>query len=127
MAGLTLGADGNSYGTTSRGGTADWCRGGCGTIFKLTSDGELTTLYSFCAGDNYQCLDGENPFGSLVQGVNGALYGTTSNANTVFEITPAGVFTVLHNFKDADGSDVQSGLVLGKDGNFYGTATLGAF
>jgi uncharacterized repeat protein (TIGR03803 family) len=126
VAGLTLGADGNFYGTTSTGGTGACDESSrCGTIFKLSSDGVLTTLYSFCSQNQQQCSDGYNPLGSLVQGVNGAFYGTTSSASTIFEITPAGVFTILHNFNGTDGSDSQSGLVLGKDGSFYGTSTLG--
>ena len=42
MAGLTLGPDGNLYGMTAFGGNA-----GVGTIFKITTGGTLTTLYSF--------------------------------------------------------------------------------
>ncbi len=123
-AGLTLGADGNFYGTTTYGGLS------YGTVFKLTSSGVLTTLYNFCIQS--QCSDGENPLGTLVQGVNGAFYGTTSRApagGTIFEITPAGKVTSLYEVWSqtdcADGFQPQSGVVQGRDGNFYGTATLG--
>jgi uncharacterized repeat protein (TIGR03803 family) len=49
--------------------------GSCGTIFKITPAGALTTLYSFCAETN--CADGAFPFGALVQATNGKFYGTT--------------------------------------------------
>ena len=35
--------------------------GGCGTFFKITPEGTLTTLYSFC--NQTACADGENPMG----------------------------------------------------------------
>ena len=48
---LVQGVDGNLYGTTVSGGQGDGpCSSGnegCGTIFKISSDGTLTTLYSF--------------------------------------------------------------------------------
>jgi uncharacterized repeat protein (TIGR03803 family) len=46
--GVVQGADGNFYGTTFGGGTpSQFCPGGCGTVFKMTLDGTVTTLYSF--------------------------------------------------------------------------------
>ena len=55
-AGLVQGTDGNFYGTATNGGFNN-CYIGCGTIFKITPSGTLTTLYSFCplGGD---CADG---------------------------------------------------------------------
>jgi uncharacterized repeat protein (TIGR03803 family) len=47
-AGLTLGADGNLYGVTAFGGAA-----GLGTIFKITTGGAFTTLYSFQPPDGF--------------------------------------------------------------------------
>ena len=44
-ASLVEGRDGNYYGTTTRGGTAD-----TGTIFEMTPDGATTTLHSFERG-----------------------------------------------------------------------------
>ena len=58
---LVQGADGSLYGTTSTGGNTGvncWLTG-CGTIFKITLDGTLTTLYSFC--DDYCLPPGANP------------------------------------------------------------------
>jgi uncharacterized repeat protein (TIGR03803 family) len=77
-AGLTQGTDGNFYGTTTEGGTGPACPKptfGCGTIFKITPSGKLTTLYSFCSQTD--CTDGEAPFAGLVQDTNGTFYGTT--------------------------------------------------
>src|ERR1051326_2102838 len=47
QAGLAQGTDGNFYGTTSSGGNNTNCQGGCGTLFKVSASGNLTTLYSF--------------------------------------------------------------------------------
>jgi uncharacterized repeat protein (TIGR03803 family) len=69
--GVIQGADGNFYGTTKRGGA-----NGGGTIFKITPQGTLTTLYNFCSEAN--CLDGENPYAGLVQATDGNFYGTTT-------------------------------------------------
>ena len=71
-AGLVQYSDGNLYGTTYQGGT-----NGNGTIFKLTTNGIFTSLYSF-TGTN----DGANPYAGLVQGKDGSLYGTTENGGT---------------------------------------------
>ena len=61
-AGLVQATDGNFYGTTYAGGTSSNCQGGCGTVFRITPAGTLTTLHSF---DWY---DGASPTGALVQG-----------------------------------------------------------
>ena len=64
-AGLVQASDGNFYGTTYAGGTSSNCQGGCGTVFKITPGGALTTLHSF---DWY---DGASPTAALVQGTDG--------------------------------------------------------
>lgn len=125
-AALVLGTDGNFYGTTYGGGTS-----GYGTVFMMTPDGTLTTLYSFSNG-----TDGGSPYAALVQGDNGNFYGTTygsynldpgtNSIGTVFEITPGGYLTTLYSFTNGiDGANPTAGLVLGNDGNFYGTAETG--
>ena len=68
---LVQGFDGELYGTTYGGGA-----NGYGTVFKITPDGRLTTLYSFCSHTN--CTDGSNPYAGLVQATDGNFYGTTS-------------------------------------------------
>jgi uncharacterized repeat protein (TIGR03803 family) len=119
-AGLVEGSDGIFYGTTSRGGASN-----TGTVFKISSAGTLTTLYSFTAG-----ADGATPEAELVQGTDGLFYGTalfggSNNNGTVFQISSNGVFTALHSFTGTDGATPEAALVEGSDGNFYGTTSRG--
>ena len=123
-AGVIQAADRNFYGTTRYGGEG----AGGGTIFRLTSGGKLTTLYSFCSLD--ACADGEYPYAGLVQATDGNFYGTTDlggtdGHGTVFKITAGGEFTTLHNFVWNDGANPNGGLVQGTDGSFYGTTFEG--
>jgi uncharacterized repeat protein (TIGR03803 family) len=132
-AGLILANDQNFYGTTTSGGAY-----GEGTVFKLTPSGTLTTLYSFCQ-DQTPCADGANPYGGLVQGTSGLLYGTTALGGehalgSVFSIGTNGeMFTTLYSFCDGrcsifglnDGSAPESALVQDSNGNFYGTTSFG--
>jgi uncharacterized repeat protein (TIGR03803 family) len=123
LSGILQGTDGNFYGTTVGGGAHNY-----GTVFQMTGTGKLKALYSFCAQTN--CTDGDQPFGGLLQGGHGILYGTTyaggsNNFGTVFEITTTGALTTLHSFDGADGGYPQVGVVAGSDGNGYGTTTLG--
>lgn len=74
-AGLTQATDGNLYGIMQIGGA-----NGYGTIFRITTTGSLTTLYSFCSQTG--CTDGEYPAAGLVQDTNGSLYGTTADGGT---------------------------------------------
>ena len=104
---LIQGDDGSFYGTTQAGGNENNnpCGGGCGSLFKITPTGNETTLYLFAAST----MDGALPAGSLIQGSDGNFYGTTSgggqfDGGTVFQITPAGVLTVLHSFTGAQNS-----------------------
>jgi uncharacterized repeat protein (TIGR03803 family) len=129
MAGLVQATDGNFYGTTLYGGTInDECTDGCGTVFKITPDGTLTTLHSF------DVSDGEYPYGALVQAANGNFYGTTDGGGahdrgTVFEISPGGTLTTLYSFCSqndcTDGKGPAAGLIRATDGNFYGTTVFG--
>jgi uncharacterized repeat protein (TIGR03803 family) len=119
-AGLVLGADGKFYGTTYDGGAKNG-----GTVFSITANGGLTSIYSFCAEPN--CADGDEPQAALVQGTDGNFYGT--NNDSVFSITASGKLTTLYSFCSlpgcADGSSPVAGLVHGTDGNFYGTTEYG--
>lgn len=130
-AGLIQATDGNFYGTTSQGG--DNCITGyygCGTIFKITPSGTLTTLYNF-TGDG----DGGDPVASLIQATNGNFYGTTYGGGdgygTIFTITPSGTLTTLYSFGCSqiggcrDGVYPAAGLIQAADGNFYGTTSGG--
>jgi len=103
--------------------------GGCGTVFRITPAGSLTTIYSFCSQPS--CADGVQPVAGLIQGRDGNFYGTTfgggtgNNEGTVFKITTAGTLTTLHSFDGADGALPAGWLVQGTDGNFYGTTVTG--
>jgi uncharacterized repeat protein (TIGR03803 family) len=85
-----------------------------------------SVLYSFAAGS-----DGGGPGAGLIQGTDGNFYGTTivggtSNNGTLFEVTPAGVETVLYSFAGgSDGANPYGGLIQGTDGNFYGMTYIG--
>src|SRR5262249_22120761 len=91
---LVQGADGYLYGTTAGGGTY-----AAGTVFKISTSGTLTGLYSFTGND-----DGQNPQAGLALGSDGNFYGTTQSGGTnggggtLFKITPAGALTTLYSF-----------------------------
>jgi uncharacterized repeat protein (TIGR03803 family) len=126
---LVQGPDGNFYGTTLLGGTGsgtNLCTLTCGTVFKVTPAGELTALHNFCSETN--CSDGARPTLGLTLGSNGNFYGTTSeggnfSGGTMFEVTPAGVFTTVYQFcSQANCADAgaATNLVLAPGGKFYG-------
>ena len=133
-AGLVLATNGDFYGTTEFGGANCTLRGGCGTVFRITPSGTLTTLYSFCPQGG-GCADGSTPLAGLIQASNGSIYGTTSgggdaNDGTVFKITLSGTFTRFYSFCSqancADGAvPYYGGLIQATDGNFYGTTLDG--
>lgn len=113
------------YGTTLQGGDNFYCSGGCGTLFKIASDGSLTTLASFTFPG-----DGDQPHGALTQGTDGNLYGTTyaggvHGDGSIFKSTLQGAITLLYSFDGYTGSEVYGGLIEGSDGNFYGTTLYG--
>jgi uncharacterized repeat protein (TIGR03803 family) len=178
---LVQATNGDLYGTTSYGGAGSSCKYGCGTIFKITPNGALTTVHSFNLSDGadplvlVQASDGylygltryggesnclfpcgygtffkitpagvlttvstfnANSFGqfgpsSLMQAANGNFYGTTYSSSvgildgTIFEMTPAGVVTILYEFYGTNTGDADGGLVQGRDGNLYGTTSAG--
>jgi uncharacterized repeat protein (TIGR03803 family) len=133
-AGLTQGSDGNFYGTTQYGGAAANCPSfvtdGCGTIFRITPSGTLTTLYNFCSQLN--CTDGYGTYAGLLLAADGNFYGTSHYGGahgdgTIFRITPGGAFTTLHAFTGYpnDGANPIGGLMQATDGNFYGTTPSG--
>lgn len=126
--GLIQATNGNLYGTTQFGGANN-----DGTVFQITPSVQFTTLYNFCSLPS--CADGRAPYGGVVQGPDGNLYGTTNNggvtgiSGTVFQLTLEGTLTTLYNFcsqaRCADGQFPQAGITIGADGNYYGTTNLG--
>lgn len=112
--GLSLGKDGNFYGTTCSGGA-----NGYGTFFKMTAAGVVTALHSFTD------TDGMYPYAPPIQGRDGSFYGTTiaggSGFGTIYKISPTGTLKVLYNFDCTHGLGSYEPLIVGTDGNFYGT------
>ena len=132
--GLIQATDGNFYGTTVQGGGNGLCFSnfvGCGTVFKITASGTLTTLYTFCPQGGDYCPDGAHPYAGLVQASDGNFYGTTyvggtnGGYGTVFKITPSGTLTTLYSFDGWDGEFPYEALIQGTDGNLYGTTEAG--
>lgn len=133
QAALVQATNGDLYGTTQVGGANENCSfyefpTGCGTVFKFTTSGTLSPIYSFCAQPG--CTDGETPTGALIQATDGYLYGTTggggaSGYGTVFKITLNGKLTTVHSFSNTDGSNPSAGLIQAANGDFYGTTYYG--
>lgn len=113
---------GNLYGTTESGGVH-----GAGTVFKLSSIGKETLLYSFSGGQ-----EGSSPYGGVALSPTGNLFGTTAlggsdGYGTVFEVSPTGKHEILHSFAGSpDGANpLGSGVVRDSAGDLYGTTTYG--
>ena len=129
---LIQASDGNLYGGCFVGGA-----NGAGTLIKLSPGGSgFTAFYTFGAPSEI----GESPFGGLIQGSNGYLYGTCAQGGgygggIAFKVSLDGsAFTVLHIFPglsdggpptNTDGAIPQGGMIEGSDGNLYGTASEG--
>ncbi len=135
VAGLIQDAEGNLYGTTSRGG-ANGLNNDAGTVFKVDNKGNETVLYNFCSQGGSNCTDGSAPTAGLIQDAAGNLYGTTSyggknGLGTVFKVDNAGNESVLYNFcpngfaNCTDGAVPQAGLIRDAAGNLYGTTYMG--
>jgi len=115
---LTLGANGNFYGTTQLGGNIG--QNG-GTVYEITPKGKVKLLYSFT--NTYE------PLAGVTQGDDGKFYGTTSengtySEGTIFQLTTAGKIAYLHNFNYAVDYVAYpfNPLTLGTDGDLYGPA-----
>ena len=121
--GLVVGADGNLYGTTTAGGSNN-----VGTVFRLTTGGVFTSLFSF------NCTNGSAPYAALTAANGGTFYGTTSsggvsNWGTIFLITTNGAFTNLFSFTGTNnpwqGANPAAALMPDGAGNLWGTANFG--
>lgn len=135
QAGLVQTSDGGFFGATTKyGGGSAQCavaNTGCGIVFAMTPTGEITQIHSF------SWLDGRYPSASLIQGRDGAFYGSAyaggdlsdgcagGECGTLFRITASGDFAVLHTFSAADGKQPFIPLVQGSDGDLYGVVSYG--
>jgi uncharacterized repeat protein (TIGR03803 family) len=131
------GSDGALYGTTSHGGANRSIDSAAGTVFRLNKDGSgYSVLYNFGSGFS----DGWMPQAGLVEGNDGALYGTASiggavpfedqsgvgSFGTLFKLNKDGSgYAVLHRFSGANGAHPLAPLILASDGMFYGTTSSG--
>ena len=120
-AGLIEVNDGALYGTTYEGGTYDF-----GVVFKINKNGTgFTTLHHFHG------VEGARPYAGVVEGSDGALYGTTyyggrNGDGAVFKVNRDGTgFSRLHDFEGEDGSQPTGGFIEGFDGTLYGTTQYG--
>jgi len=133
--GVIRDGQGNLYGTTTEGGSK-CVLVSCGTVFKFSSSGQLTTLYSFTGG-----AAGILPSGNLVRDKAGNLYGTTSEGGdmacadfinyggcgTLFKIDPSGNLTIVHTFTGppGDAGTFGSTLLMDAAGDIYGASYSG--
>ena len=115
---LTLGSDGNFYGTTDQGGINGVTDGG--TIYRITPSGDLTILYDF--------PEGNGSYTGVVE-LNGGFYGQTAlggtnNQGTIYELASDGTYTTLHNFSETqDSAEIPDfPFTIGSDGNLYNAA-----
>ena len=122
VAGVTLDATGNLYGTASAGGTH-----GYGTVFQLKpskSGWKENILHDFEGGD-----DGTVPYAGLIIDQSGNFYGAatgggTGGGGTVFKLTPSSgrwKFTVLYSLTGWTISGTFRNLLLDTSGALYGT------
>jgi uncharacterized repeat protein (TIGR03803 family) len=125
--GVTLGGTGNLYGTAENYGR------GFGTVYRLQNRGSgwtFSTLFAFSSGSS-------NPFGGVVFGPNGLLYGTTGlgNSNAAYDVRPPATFcrailcpwsyTALFTFTNLSGREPTGNLAFDQSGNIYGTTYSG--
>jgi len=134
--GVIRDAEGNFYGTTSYGGDLSCpstpVGSGCGVVFKLSTTGKETVLYTFKGG-----TDGAEPQAGVIRDAKGNLYGTASyggdlsecqgsGCGVVFKVSATGKQTVLYSFTGgSDGGSPVQGLIRDGNGNLYGTTYAG--
>lgn len=129
MGDLIQAGDGALYGTTPSGGGGECLStNGCGTIFRMTLAGEVSTVHAFALTSVQQ---GFGPSPNLTLGTDGNIYGSTvsggdgprGSQGTVFRITLDGSKTTLYSFGEAnvEPGHPEGGVIQGSDGAFYGT------
>jgi uncharacterized repeat protein (TIGR03803 family) len=137
LAGVTVDASSNLYGTTSGEGSHN-----SGVVYELSpgKGGAWSekVLYSFCSVDN--CADGADPYSGVILDSSGNLYGTTEaggidcknnnpQCGVIYKLTPDGVETVLYAFCSqancTDGAIPYGGVIMDPSGNLFGTTIYG--
>ncbi|HEV8689453.1 MAG TPA: choice-of-anchor tandem repeat GloVer-containing protein [Ideonella sp.] len=122
MGGLIKGFDGAMYGTTSGGGAH-----GVGTVFRVTTAGELSALHHF----DPSLQEGARPTQAITAGPDGNYYGVTNDGGALlqgalFRMAPDGSMDTLHSFDAAsEGGRPVAALALGADGRLYGVTSEG--
>jgi uncharacterized repeat protein (TIGR03803 family) len=123
-ANLIQGSNGDFYGTTEEGGSANQ-----GTIFQLTAGGQETVLYSFP-----NQTDGAYPTLPLTQGPDGLLFGAATDCAGggcsqagLFDITTKGVYknVYLYPLVCSNCGQPEAPLLLSTNGTFYSTTEQG--
>jgi uncharacterized repeat protein (TIGR03803 family) len=118
---------GNLYGVTTAGGLLGQCsqQAGCGTVFKIDSDGAFSIVHSFSA------TEGRTPLGKLLLDDSGNLYGVLLGGTLhllyggVFRISPEGSLMIIYSFDGPTGALPYAGLVRDRSGMLYGTTSSG--
>jgi uncharacterized repeat protein (TIGR03803 family) len=116
------GLDGDFYGPSAGAASTPSCPSGCGAVYRITSAGDESVLYSFGANPADQATPMCSP-GPLTLGGDGNFYGTY--CSVIFQITPEGQETILHTMTAAEGQEFANSLLQASDGNFYGVTTTG--
>ena len=148
---LVQASDGNFYGTTFSGGGSLCPNGyagmsGCGTVFRMSPQGKVTTLYSFPYDTaTSSAPNGAFPTAGLIQATDGYLYGVAQDGGvarcngvlgcgTLFRISTSGAFTLLHQFCSGEGcpNSTEGGrpmahLVQTPSGALCGTTAEGGY
>jgi len=116
--GLVLASDGNFYGTTQSTAAGT----GTGTVFRLTSAGDLSLMATLTATQGLQ------PLHPLVEGTDGYLYGSTQGSlvakATLFRMKPGSPVEKLHDMTAAEGGAPCGALTWG-DSTFHGVGITG--
>jgi uncharacterized repeat protein (TIGR03803 family) len=119
--GVIFDSAGNLYGTTHQGGSS-----GDGTVFELVPAGSgwsFRLLWTFTGG-----TDGRWPFGGLIFGGSGDLFGSTSSGGgaggTIFEMTSVQGMWTLNTIQNLEGY-LTGDLALDQAGSFYGQTVGG--
>jgi uncharacterized repeat protein (TIGR03803 family) len=114
------GADGQLYSTIETNGTYN-----SGTVYKISTEGDYTPLYNFCAEGGNCLVTGGYPLGGVTLGLDGNLWGTTQNGGkdaygTVFKMTPAGTLTSVYQFDGNEAGTPIYTVLQGTNGDMYG-------